>query len=90
MKNNFDEKYPNIVAWVQDGWVEIGRVDFTDSFIRVLLDEGGTVWEGKSNYPSVSRALDDAELAIGKCQNSVFILLFSIILRKFSLDITKN
>jgi hypothetical protein len=36
----FEERYPNIAAWVQDGWIEIGHDSNSGSFIRVL-DEGG-------------------------------------------------
>ena len=65
MKDNFEAKYPNIAGWVQDGWIEIGRTDFSTSFIRVI-DEGGTVWEGKEHYPSISVAFDEAEEAISQ------------------------
>ena len=61
----FDERFPNIAAWVQDGWIELGRDDFNHSFIRVL-DIGGMVWEGKDEYESVEAALVDAEAAVAK------------------------
>jgi hypothetical protein len=48
--------YPNIAGWVQDGWVEIGRDDYSRSFVRAL-DIGGMVWEGDSSYPSLHEAL---------------------------------
>jgi hypothetical protein len=56
--------YPNIALWVQDGWIEIGRDDMQQSFIRVL-DIGGLVWEG-DDFPTVHaalRAADEAEAA---------------------------
>ena len=59
----FDERFPNLAAWVQDGWIELGRDDFSHSFIRVL-DIGGLVWEGEDEYESVDAALADAEAAL--------------------------
>ncbi len=60
-----EEKYPNISRWVDGGILEIGYESETDSFIRAI-DEGGTVFEGKSSYKTLDEALDDAEKAIGK------------------------
>jgi hypothetical protein len=54
--------YPNVTAWVQDGWIEVGRDDFSRSFVRVL-DIGGLVWEGETAYPTIHAAflaLDNA------------------------------
>jgi hypothetical protein len=59
--NLFEARYPNIAAWVQDGWIEIGRDDFSRSFVRAL-DIGGMVWEGAEEYDSLDdalQALDD-------------------------------
>lgn len=70
--NNFDEQYANIVLWVQDGWIEIGRDDFSRSFIRVL-DSGGLVWEGKTSYDTVAAALAEADAAIGRWMEEVGI-----------------
>ena len=54
---SFEGSYPNIVAWVSNGgWVEIGYVEYTGSFVRAL-DKGGMVWEGLSRYESVDDAL---------------------------------
>lgn len=64
----FDEQYPNIALWVQDGWIEIGQDDYSRSFVRVL-DEGGMIWEGKESYPNVADALADADVAIGRWAN---------------------
>ena len=47
---------------MEDGWIEIGRDDYSDSFIRVL-DIGGMVWEGERSYSSLDAALADAEEA---------------------------
>ena len=59
----FAALYPNVAAWVQDGWVEIGRDDCNMSFVRVL-DIGGLVWEGEDSYPTVHDALLAADAAI--------------------------
>jgi hypothetical protein len=59
----FEERYPNIAAWVQDGWIEIGHDSNNGSFIRVF-DEGGLVWESDKPYTSIDKALADAEQAI--------------------------
>ena len=64
----FKERYPNIAAWVQDGWIEIGH-DSSGSFIRVL-DEGGLVWESDKPYTSIDQALADAEQAIAEWLDS--------------------
>jgi hypothetical protein len=61
----FSSQYPNIDGWVKDGWIEIGYETYTKPFIRVM-DEGGTVWEGRSRYPSLNDALADAEQAIAE------------------------
>lgn len=61
--STFDEQYPNIAGWVQDGWIEIGQDDYSRSFIRVL-DIGGLVWESEESYETVAEALAEAEKAI--------------------------
>ena len=45
---------------MQDGWVEIGRDDYSRSFVRAF-DIGGIVWEGEEEYPCVHEALQDKE-----------------------------
>ena len=63
---NFSSTYPNPAAWTESyGWIEIGEVDFSQSFVRAL-DMGGMVWEGKSKYKTVDAALDDLEAALEK------------------------
>jgi len=48
MAQNLDAIYPTIVRWVQEyGRIEIGKDEFSRSFIRAL-DEGGMVWAGKN------------------------------------------
>ena len=63
--STFDEQYPNIAWWVQDGWIEIGQDDYSDSFIRVL-DAGGLVWESSTTHDTVAEALAEAEAEIGR------------------------
>jgi hypothetical protein len=61
---SFEQQYPLISLWVlQQGTIEIGQDGMSKSFIRVL-DEGGTVWEGKRKYKSLDAALADAEAGI--------------------------
>ncbi len=63
-------RYPHLASWVQDGYVEIGRSDWTRSFVRAL-DEGGMVWEGDASYRSVDEALAalDAGIAAWLAEN---------------------
>lgn len=63
--STFDEQYPNIARWVQDGWIEIGQDDYSRSFIRVL-DIGGMVWESEETYKTVAEALAEADTAVGR------------------------
>lgn len=61
---SFDEQFPHIADWVLgDGWIEIGRDDYSRSLVRAL-DLGGMVWEGKTDYTSVSELLQDLEAAL--------------------------
>ena len=52
----FAAAYPHIAAWVMDGWIEMGRDDFSHSFVRAL-DIGGMIWEGDDDYATVDAAL---------------------------------
>ena len=63
MNETFEERYPNIAGWVRDGWIELGRDDYSSSFVRVL-DIGGMVWEGEERYQTVDEALAEADKAI--------------------------
>lgn len=63
MSAPFEERYPNVAAWVRDGWIEVGYDDCQSSFIRVL-DIGGMIWEGADSYETVDDALAEAEKAI--------------------------
>jgi hypothetical protein len=59
----FKERYPKIAEWTLDGWIELGRDEYSNSFIRVL-DIGGMVWEGEEWYETIDEALSEAEAAI--------------------------
>lgn len=59
----FAALYPHVAQWVQDGWIELGRDDFSRSFVRVL-DIGGMIWEGEVAYPNPHEALLAADAAI--------------------------
>jgi hypothetical protein len=61
--DDFTERYPNIAAWIKDGWIEIGRDGHSTSIIRVL-DEGGLIWEGGTRHRSMDKILQEAEDAI--------------------------
>jgi hypothetical protein len=61
----FASHYPNVARWVQDGWIEIGRDDFSRSFVRVL-DIGGLIWEGEARYSTVHEALMAADAAVAR------------------------
>lgn len=61
MASPFEIAYPNIAHWVQsDGWIQIGRDDYNDSFVQAF-DEGGTVWEGRKSYKTLDEALQALE-----------------------------
>jgi hypothetical protein len=65
MTETFEEHYPNIASWIYEhqGWIEIGRDEYSSSFIRIL-DMGGMIWEGKEQYTSIDDALAAADQAI--------------------------
>lgn len=57
----FTTDYPNITAWVEDGgFIEIGTDHNTASFIRAL-DEGGIIWHGATEYPTMDAAFKALE-----------------------------
>lgn len=63
--DTFEARYPQIAAWVMDGWVEIGPTDYSSSFVRAL-DEEGLVWEGESRYATLDEALRALEAGIAE------------------------
>ena len=59
--NSFAEQYPYINRFVEErGWIEIGDSECIDSFVRAY-DLGGTVYHGKSSYPTMELALQDLD-----------------------------
>jgi hypothetical protein len=64
----FEQMYPYITAWVQDGYIEVGNDGYSRSFLRVL-DEGGQIWESNDEYSSLDEALAAMDTAIAQwCQ----------------------
>ena len=61
---SFNEKYPYIAAWVQDGLIEIGYNDYDDVFLRVI-DAGGVVWESNKTYLNLDDAFNEMNTACG-------------------------
>lgn len=64
--DTFAVGYPIVTAWIKSGgWVEIGTDHNVRSFIRAL-DEGGMVWEGAPQYPTMASAFKalDAGIAL--------------------------
>lgn len=60
----FATRYPNIADFVMDdGWIEIGRDEYSRSFIRAV-NQGGLVWEGKTHYAPIDEALQALETGI--------------------------
>ncbi len=61
---SFDAIYPTIAEWVESyGWIEIGQDDYSRSMVRAL-NEGGTVWEGKTRYAAMDELWRDLEKAL--------------------------
>lgn len=60
---SFAAHYPNVAAWVRDGWIEIGHDDYSRFFVRAL-DIGGMVWEGDEEYASLEEAFQALEAGI--------------------------
>jgi hypothetical protein len=59
--NSFAQQYPHINRFVEErGWIEIGDSEYIDSFVRAY-DLGGTVYHGKSSYPTMELALQDLD-----------------------------
>lgn len=65
-KTNFESLYSNINRFTDEyGWIEIGVSDsYNDNSFIKAFDEGGTVWIGEENYPSMEKALQDLEQAL--------------------------
>lgn len=66
MLSPFEQAYPHVAEWVMThGWIEIGQLEGTSAFAMVL-DEGGTVWEGKKKYRTLDEAFQALEEGIAK------------------------
>ncbi len=63
--DSFEARYPNIASWVQDGWIEVGRDEGGQSFVRAL-DRGGLAWEGEGPYGSIDEALAALDAGIAE------------------------
>ncbi len=60
----FEEEYPYITSFVLEcGKIEIGYGEYSPSFV-IAYDEGGTVFEGKDDYETMSQAFADLEKGI--------------------------
>ncbi|MEO1740868.1 MAG: hypothetical protein AAFR99_03560 [Cyanobacteria bacterium J06629_9] len=62
---SFEQAYPHITSFVEDGCLEIGSVNYydDDSFIRAI-DEGGTIWDSSENFETLDDALAAADRGI--------------------------
>lgn len=61
---SFAHQYPNIAKFLAaDGEIRVGYMEMVEAFVAAY-DEGGTVYEGKSSYPSLDMALEDLDRGI--------------------------
>jgi hypothetical protein len=66
VSDGLEKTFPTIAYWINSrGWIEIGRVDYSRSMARVL-DEGGMVWEGKTEYATLDELLHDVEAGLAE------------------------
>ena len=62
--DGFAVTYPLVAAWIRSGgWIELGTDHNVRSFIRAL-GEGGMVWEGAPQYPTVDAAFKALDAGI--------------------------
>jgi hypothetical protein len=61
----FAKAFPHIAEWVHSaGYVEIGYSEYhVRAFVRAL-DEGGVIYEGRTDYASIDEALQDLDAGI--------------------------
>lgn len=61
----FAKAFPHITEWIAGGgYVEIGYTEYhVRAFVRAL-DEGGVVYEGRTEYASIDEALQDLDAGI--------------------------
>ena len=71
MSGSFAHHFPNINRFVvEQGWIEIGSDEYSQSFIRALVP-GGLVWEGKPFYDSLDDALADLERGLAQWMKEI-------------------
>lgn len=72
MATSFEARYPTLTTFVQeeDGWIAIGRDEYSRSLIRVL-NLGGMIWESKKRYTSLDDALAEADKAVADWLQSI-------------------
>lgn len=74
-KDVFAINYTSVTAWAQNGGlIEIGNDYNVQSFIRAL-DEGGMIWEGEPQYPTMDAALKALDAGIAAFLNEQGIKL---------------
>ena len=63
---SFEQSYPHIATWVEDGCLEIGSISYgDDSFIRAM-DEGDTIWDSAARFETLDDALAAADKGIAE------------------------
>lgn len=63
-KDVFTANYPNVTTWVQSGGlIEMGINHNTNSSVRAL-DEGGIIWQGRTEYPTMDATFEALEAGI--------------------------
>ena len=72
MTKSFEALYPNLTTFVQEdeGWIAIGRDEYSSSLIRVL-NPGGMIWESKKRYKWLDDALAEADKAVADWLQSI-------------------
>ncbi|NJN71439.1 MAG: hypothetical protein HC799_00765 [Limnothrix sp. RL_2_0] len=64
VRASFAQLYPNIAKFLAaDGKIRMGYMYMLEAFVGAY-DEGGTIYEGKSSYPSLDIALEDLDRGI--------------------------
>lgn len=63
--DKFAASYPNIVRFIKEheGWVEIGRDEYSRSLVRAV-NGGGLVWEGETDYTTMDEAMRALEAGV--------------------------
>lgn len=57
---SLETSFPNVAAWLDHGWIEVGHIDWRPGFRAMAYDEGGLVWEGEvyDSWDQAMTALD--------------------------------